>query len=209
MKIICGTQRTPEWYAARRGRITASEIQNVLAGVGTKSRDGYALRLVLDLEGVPDMTDSDPPPWFLQGILHEGWVVGWYEWERNTTITRTGFVVHDIYDWLGCSPDGFVGEDGMIECKYRTSLAQYYAATRRTTQHKQIQMQLMVTGRAWCDEVNYWRTFADDGTIARELGCIRRHYPERVYQGWMEEKLLAFRGSVLRLFQSRQATTHD
>lgn len=205
MKVICTTQRTPEWYEARRGRITASEIHNVLAGTSTKGYEGYMFRLVLDLEGVPDLSDSQPPPWFLQGVLHEGWVTGWYEWEKNTTVEHTGFVVHPEYDWLGCSPDGLVGDDGLIECKYRTSLSGFHAATRRIRPNKQIQTQLWVTGRQWCDEVNYWRRFNQDDSIAEERGKIHRHYPDPLFRGWMEERLLAFRAGVLRLYAERQA----
>lgn len=213
VKIICATQRTPEWFAARRGKITASEIGNVLAKPGGVGFENYKLRLVLDMEGIPDMTDAEPPPWHEAGIANESTVVGWYSWERGVTVEPVGLVVHDKYNWLACSPDGLVGDDGLIECKYRTSRSGWYNAIRSIKPHKQIQLQLMVTGRKWCDEVNFFQGTDDRGTPLPERGAIRRHYPDRSFQSWMEERLLSFRLDVLRLYEARRkehnGTSHD
>ena len=109
MRILTTTQGDDLWDIARKGRITASGIGNVLAGKGTKSRFEYRMQLCLDLEGVEDFRDS--AIWFEDGRRYEGHARGWYDW-NIATVTETGFVLHDEYNWLGASPDGLVGEDG-------------------------------------------------------------------------------------------------
>jgi len=177
MRVLCDTQRdennqsTDEWLACRRGKITASAIAHVLAREGTDSRESYLLRLTQDLEGVPDLEDDDPKPWFTDGRVYEDWARGWYSWNCNVDVIETGFILHDDYNWIGCSPDGLVGSDGLIEIKYRKTLKTYAKHTTHVAlgDLKQMQMQLFVTERAWCDYVNYWRD--DDGN---EKGHVRR-----------------------------------
>lgn len=159
MRILTETQDTIEWEMARKARITASNINAVLAGDGTITRQKYALQLVLDLEGVPDFGDTSP--WFVAGKQYESYARGWYQWEYNTEVKPVGFVLHDEYNWFGCSPDGLLPDNGNLEIKYRKTLETFH----KVTSHKipraylyQMQAQMFITGTDWTAYVNYWRS---------------------------------------------------
>ncbi len=161
MRVLCDEQRTPKWNAARRCKITASCANLALAQRGGKGRQKYVGQLVMDLEGIPDFADEDNPPWFVDGVYYESWARGWYSWTFDRDVRQTGFIVHDEYQWLGCSPDGMLDPDGMMQIKYRKSLKtfQEHAAKGKTAPvMPQIQTELFVTGRRWSDYVNYWRS---------------------------------------------------
>lgn len=180
MRILCNQQRTPEWFAARKGVISASEARCALMSRGTKGRRLYVEQLADDLEGIPDFGDEETPPWFLAGAFYESYALGWYQFTYDVDVEETGFIVHDDYAWIGCSPDGLVGDDGLIEIKYRKSLRtfkEHASVTRRPAAWAQMQTQMFVTGRQWCDYVNYWRSDDDE----REKGHVQRVYRDDAY----------------------------
>jgi hypothetical protein len=180
MKVLCETQRTPEWFAAKRGRISASCAQFALAGRRTKTRRNYVLKLADDIEGIPDFAEQDNPPWFTDGVFYESWARGWYSFKNDVDVLETGFVVHDDYSFIGCSPDGLVGNDGMVEIKYRKYLRtfkQHAQAEITRTVDAQVQTQMFVCDRQWCDYVNYWRSIEHD----QEKGHIQRVYRNDAY----------------------------
>jgi putative phage-type endonuclease len=200
MRVLCDSQRDELWYACRRGKITASAIAHVLAKAGTDSRESYKLLLTQDIEGVPDFEDDDPKPWFIEGRIYEDWARGWYSWNYNVDVIQTGFVLNDDCDWIGCSPDGLVEPDGMIEIKYRKNLKTYDKHTDKVDRatRNQIQLQLFVTGRKWCDYVNYWRD--DDGN---EKGHVTRVAREGEYIEKLVGACGLFWGEVWKLHESR------
>lgn len=173
MKIVCETQRTPEWHAAKRGVISASSAGICLMGRETKGRAALVDKLADDLEGIPDHEDEERPPWFRDGVFYEEWIDGWYKFEKDVDTKHTGFIVHDRYSWIGCSPDALVGDDGLAEYKYRHRLRTFKEWTRPGAfrrNYPQLQTQLFVTGRKWNDFVNYWRDpdrELDEGDIVR------------------------------------------
>lgn len=180
MRILCKEQRTPEWFAAKKGVISASEAKTVLMGKSTKGRRLYVERLADDLEGIPNFEDEESPPWFIDGIYYESWARGWYQFKYDVDVEETGFAVHDDYQWIGCSPDGLVGEHGLIEIKYRKSLTtfkKHASINNRPADFPQMQMQMFVTDRLWCDYINYWRS--DDQEL--EQGHVQRIYRDQSY----------------------------
>lgn len=173
MRILCTEQGTPEWNAARRGKVTASAARHALAKKGGKGRRQYIEQLCDDLEGIPDFADEETAPWFIDGKYYESWGRGWYSWTAERDVTQTGFVVHDDYSWIGCSPDGLLDPDGLLEIKYRKSLktfGQHAVLGKVQPVMAQVQTQLFVSGRQWCDYLNYWRS--DDHEL--EKGHIQR-----------------------------------
>ncbi len=189
MKVLCKEQRTPDWIAAHKGMITASAAERALARRGTKGRRLYVERIADDLEGVPDFDDHDVKPWFTDGVYYESWARGWYSFRRDVDVHQIGFIQHDEYSWLGCSPDGMVGwgkelepgvtyipkaDEGLVEFKYRSYLHTYrdHAKTGFVPRavKAQVQTQMLVTGCRWCDYVNYWRSDDHD----KEKGHIQR-----------------------------------
>lgn len=173
MRILCEKQNTLEWKQARHSKITASVAQLALAKPGGKMRNLYVEKLTDDLEGVPDFDDEDDAPWFADGRYYESYARGWYSFKYDCDVRETGFVVHDDYSWIGCSPDGLVDPDGMVELKYRKFLhtfKQHAALRANASIIAQVQTQLFVTGRDWCDYVNYWR---DDDNEVEQGACER------------------------------------
>ena len=180
-------QRSPEWFAARRGKVTASSLYRVFAKPGTKSHEGYKRDLILDLEGLEGWEDT--PPWFEHGTETEKYARGAYEHEYDIDVIPAGFVIHPQMPYFGCSPDGYPGE-GLIEIKCRSRLQTFLGACERISRNDglQIQGQLSVTGRPWCDYVNYFepngepggelhvqRVFRDEDRI-REIESKVRHF---------------------------------
>ena len=164
VRTLCHIQGTQEWHAQRAGRITASAANYALAAPGGKGRTEYIEQLADDIEGVPNFADVDNPPWFAKGRFYESWARGWYSFTKGVDVKETGFIVHDDYSWLGCSPDGLVGNDGLVEIKFRHYLHTFNDSIEKNIPRAtmaQIQTQLFVTGREWCDYVNYWRDEAD------------------------------------------------
>ena len=180
MKVLCTEQGTKEWRELHAGRITASKAHVALMDPMTKGYKNLVRDLADDLDGIPNFESEEPPPWFTDGLYYESWARGWYSFNKDVDVEQTGLVVHDAYDWLGCSPDGLVGDDGLLEIKYRKSLRtfkQHAALRANNSVIAQVQTQLFVTGRKWCDYVNYWRS--DDQEV--EQGFCERIEVDQPY----------------------------
>lgn len=205
MRILCTEQGTPEWHKAKSGKFSASCAQIAMMGDGTKGRRNYIEKLADDLEGIPNFDDEDDPPWFRDGRYYESWARGWYAWEHNVEVGQTGFVVHDDYDFVGCSPDGLVGDDGLIEIKYRKTIKSFkdHAQAQMTRPViAQIQTQIWVCNRKWCDYVNYWRS--DDHE--KEMGHSQRIYRDDAYIGNVLVPAIVRLWSDVRLELRRRGT---
>lgn len=199
MRIITAKQGNDEWDAARKGRITASAIGKILAGKHTKGRHEYMLQLAMDLQGIEDFADS--ASWFEKGRMYEAHARGWYNWEREQ-VTEVGFVLHDEYNWLGCSPDGLIGDDGCIEIKFREYLHTYHDSNIKPTPRlyeSQMQTVMWICNRQWCDYVNYWR----DDMTSKEQGHIRRIERDNGRIRELEDAAFVFWAETLALYSKR------
>lgn len=144
-------QRNDAWYANRVGRITASRVGAILGLSKYRNRDDVMRDMVREALGAPsEFTGNEATRY---GELHEADALDAYEQRFGTIIEPSGLVVHPHFDWLAASPDGLVGEHGLVECKcpyrsrYTTPSAEYVA---------QMQLQMECTERDWCDFV-IWR----------------------------------------------------
>lgn len=161
----------------RVGRITGSRVGAIL-GLNPYSKRADVLREMVreHFDAPREFTGNDATRY---GQEHEPDALAAYEAERGVMTYGGGdLILHPVYDFLAVTPDGLVGDDGMIECKapYRgkyTRLAEvpYYAP--------QVQLQLACAGRQWCDFV-IWRDggivvdriAADADWITRHLGAL-------------------------------------
>lgn len=210
MKTICTEQGTTEWLQARDGCITASAIGKVLQRPDTKGYKAFMLDIVLALEGAPlfapEPGDAGYPRHFDEAKLYEDDARCWYQFHRGIEVEQTGLVAHDDHDWLRCSPDGLIGDDGLIEIKYRLRLKTYKAAIGAkmpTRDFNQIQCQLLVTGRTWCDYVNYWRDRDNDEW---EKGNIRRVGRDSARIAYIEDRANDFWKKAWRLLKERSSS---
>jgi putative phage-type endonuclease len=152
-------QRTPEWFAKRLGKVTASRIADLMAKTKTgpgASRANYLAQLVTErLTGTP--TESYKSPAMDWGIEQEAAARDAYSARMGVLVDEVDFVDHPTMQ-AGASPDGLVGEDGLIEIKCpNTSTMLEYLEDRTIPQKYRLQMQwqLAVTGRDWCDFVAF------------------------------------------------------
>jgi putative phage-type endonuclease len=92
------------------------------------------------------------------GVEQEQFAAIAYESAMNMFTDKTGFWLHPTIPWLGVSPDRLIGDDGLIEIKCpntSTHLGYLFDGKVPADYYKQIQCQLWVTGRQWCDFVSY------------------------------------------------------
>ena len=144
-------QGSREWHELRAGRITASEFYRVLGPAG--DRETYKRELAFErLAGVPvHEVRSRSLEW---GSEIEQFARQAYELRTGNFVERAGFVTHPVYQFVGASPDGFVGHDGVIEIKSPHSEAVHILTWLEgmPAEHiPQVQGGLWVYGRQWCD----------------------------------------------------------
>jgi putative phage-type endonuclease len=145
-------QRTPEWYAIRLGKFTASDAQVVATngrGLDTLVFEKVAERLTgTSKEGFSNLDIE-------RGVILEDEARMAYELDNGVTAQQVGFVEFD--DFIGASPDGLV-DDGLVEikCPNDATFVRYlYDRKVEPKYYAQMQMQMFVTGRKWCDYVLY------------------------------------------------------
>lgn len=153
-------QGSPEWFAIRCGKVTASCVADIVAKTKTgpaASRANYMAQLIAErLTGtVAEGFTNAAMKW---GTETEPFARDAYSFHADTDVAEVGFVVHPGIAMTGASPDGLVGSDGLIEIKcpqtaghIDTLLGQPIAAKYVT----QMQWQMACTGRAWCDFVSF------------------------------------------------------
>ena len=153
-------QRSEEWYRQRLGKVTASRVKDVMAKTKTgpsKSRENYMMELLCQrLTGVVEEGFSSAA--MQRGTELEPMARGMYEGERGVLVMECGFVDHPEIAGCGASPDGLVGDDGLIEIKCPNT-AQHVEFLRfkeiPSPYQMQMMLQMMCTGRQWCDFVSF------------------------------------------------------
>lgn len=150
------TQRTPEWYSSRCGRVTASAISNVMMDKSKAGYRNYMAQLVCErLTGQPTETYTSPA--MQHGIDTEAEARAAYSARVGQLVEEVGFIKHPKLE-AGASPDGLVGTDGLVEIKSLQPAASLdiIESKKVPTEHRlQMMWQMAVTGRDWCDYVVY------------------------------------------------------
>ena len=158
MRIVNVEQGSEEWEALRRGVPTASNLGEIVTpakGQLSSSAERYAAKLIAQSHGVV----IPPPPsfWMQWGIDTEPYAVKAYETITDRTTEKIGFVWGDG-ERYGCSPDRFVGTDGILEvkCPMPETVVEYHLNGELPLAYKpQVQGQLLITEREWCDFIAY------------------------------------------------------
>jgi len=160
MKIIDCIQGTPEWHAARCGRIGASSIADATARTKTgwgASRANLAARLVVErlTKTTTDGFTNDAMRW---GTEQEPAAREMYGFACGLEIKQVGLVLHPAISMSHASPDGLVGDEGLVEIKCPNSATHIETLLGSNIDGKyikQMQWQMACTGRQWCDFVSY------------------------------------------------------
>jgi putative phage-type endonuclease len=152
-------QRSPEWFAARCGKVTASRMADVVAktakGYGA-SRANYMAELVVErLTGKP--TEGFTNAAMQWGTEQEPFARDAYSAKTGELVTEVGFVNHPRIENAGASPDGIVGA-GLVEIKCPNTASHIeYLMSKEPPQkyYYQMQWQIGCAMAEFCDWVSY------------------------------------------------------
>jgi putative phage-type endonuclease len=153
-------QRTDAWFQARLGKVTASKVADIIAKTQSgyaASRANYMAQLVCErLTGQKGEGFTNAA--LQHGIDTEPLARASYEALRDILVDEVGFVPHPSIIMAGASPDGLVGEDGLLEIKCPNTATHIETLMSKTVLGKyntQMQFQMACTGRQWCDFVSF------------------------------------------------------
>jgi putative phage-type endonuclease len=153
-------QRSDEWFASRLGKVTASRVADVMTktktGYGASRKNYMAELLCQRLTGKSEDhytnsamqrgTDLEPVARFA------------YEMQTDLLVEEVGLIDHPTIEMFAASPDGFVGDVGMIEIKCpntATHIEFLQSETPDSRYQWQMLCQMACAGRQWCDFVSY------------------------------------------------------
>jgi putative phage-type endonuclease len=166
-------QGSNEWKQARAGSLGASDIADARARIKTgwgASRAALMARLLIErLTGQSVETYQSQA--MRNGIEREPMARLGYEIEKGVTVVEIGLVRHPIIRGTHASPDGLVGDDGLVEIKCPEEAAHLdFLLTRQVPDryHQQVQWQMCCAGRSWCDVVFYNPNFPGPMQLAIE-----------------------------------------
>lgn len=196
MTIVQGTE---EWRALRVGKVTASRVADVVrrtkSGYSTSRKNYSAFLLCERLTGRPTETfKSAEMNW---GTEKEPDARAAYEFMRDVTVEQVAFVDHPSIRMSGASPDGLVGEDGLIEIKCPNTSTHLDSLLYGGVDEDyviQMQWQMACTGRAWVDFVSF------DPRMPEDMQLFIKRVPR-------DEKLIAeYEAEVIKFLAEVQET---
>jgi len=161
-------QGTEEWFQERSGKITSSKF-DVLKTKGTKIGRFGAGALTYAYELISDDLEAEREEGYdgantQYGTETESVAIDRYETRTFTKVEKCGFIPYGSR--AGGSPDGLVGEDGIIEvkCRVATHIHTAVLVTKEVpaSNYYQCQGNLLVTGRKWCDFISYCENMKDE-----------------------------------------------
>ncbi len=197
-------QGSPEWFALRCGRPTASEFSKIVTSKGdpSKSMPTYAATLAGEMFANQPLDGWEGNGWSDRGKELEPAALDLYAFMKDVEPERVGFITTDDGS-MGCSPDAMVGDDGMLEIKclkaerHIGAILYYRKHGRCPTEYvQQPQGQMLIAERQWCDLVFYHPNLPP---------LIIRQEPDKVVTPALVEnipKLCDERDSILDALQS-------
>ena len=189
-------QGSEEWFAIRCGKVTASRVADVIAKTKTgwgASRKNYLAELVAERltgQSAGGFTNA-AMQW---GTDMEPEARAAYSFFRDADVQEIGFVVHPTIEDSGASPDGLVGDDGLVEIKCPNTATHIDTLLSETIPGKyvtQMDWQMACTGRKWCDFVSYDPRLPEDMRI-----FIKRVVRDDQRIAELEKEITAFLGEV-------------
>ena len=153
-------QGSEEWLNLRAGKVTASRVADLLAKTKTgpsASRGNYLIELALQrvTKTIEESYTNAAMEW---GTQTEPQARVAYEVKTGNFVDQVAFIDHPTISGFGCSPDGLVGDSGLIEIKCPNSATHWSYIKANEPPNKyfiQMQAQMAVTGAKWCDFVSF------------------------------------------------------
>jgi putative phage-type endonuclease len=185
-------QGTEAWFNIRIGKVTASRVADVLAKTKTSystTRDNYMAQLVCErLTGQKGESFTNAA--MQHGTETEPLARAAYEARYDVLVDEVGFVSHPTIEMSGASPDGLVGDDGLIEIKCPNTATHIETLLSESVPNKyytQMQFQIACTGRKWCDFVSF------DNRLPTELQMFVKRVPrDDMYIRLIEDEIVKF-----------------
>lgn len=189
-------QGSDAWKALRAGKVTASRVADVLSKIKSgesAGRKNYRMDLVAErLTGKPaDSFTNSAMQW---GTEQEPFARIAYETHKGLFVEQVLFVDHPTIEWFGCSPDGLVGEDGLLEIKApnTTTHLEYLQDGKPPSKYiPQMMAQMACTGRKWCDFASFDPRLPED----LQLFVVRLNWDDAYIQE-MEAEVKQFLNEV-------------
>jgi putative phage-type endonuclease len=189
-------QGTPEWFAQRLGKVTASRVADVIAktksGYST-SRANYMAQLVAErLTGQAAESFSNAA--MQHGTETEPLARMAYETETGLMVTEVAMIDHPTIAMSGASPDGLVQSDGLVEIKCpntATHIDTLLYGEAPAKYKPQMQWQIACTGRKWCDFVSFDPRLPEDMQL-----FVKRVERDDAYIAELEAEIKQFLGEV-------------
>lgn len=194
-----------EWLRARCGLVTASRVADVVA----KTKSGWgASRANYMAELIAERLTGEPATRFTNAAMQWGTDTepqarAAYEFFHDVTVVEVGLVKHPTITQSAASPDGLVGDDGLVELKCpqtATHIETLLAGKIPAKYDTQMQWQMACTGRQWCDFVSF------DPRLPGDLSMFCRRVErddERI--GELESDVLEFLADLGQKLEQLQA----
>ena len=189
-------QHSPEWFAARLGRVTGSRVADVMA----KTKAGYsASRANYMAELICERLTGQQAERFTNAAMQWGTDTeprarAAYEFLTDNPVIETGFVLHGGIADFGASPDGLVADDGLVEIKCPNTATHIETLLGESVPGKyvtQMQAQMSCTGRAWCDFVSFDPRLPGDMQL-----WVKRVQRDDAFIADMEAEISAFLSEI-------------
>lgn len=160
-------QGTDEWFAIRKGKMTASHGQEI--GNNGKGLNTYIEKMMAEFYSSGEKefyTNKDME----RGNELEDQARSVYAFDEGVVVEEVGFI--ELHEYAGCSPDGLVGDNGMVEikCPNDPTYFKHLIDGEKAIASKyiwQMQLQMMIAERQWCDYVAYNPNFEQSIFIKR------------------------------------------
>jgi putative phage-type endonuclease len=181
-------QRSEEWFKARVGVITGSRVGSILGVNPFATREDVMREMVREHLGAEKEFQGNAAT--NHGERMEPVALAYYEKTQMQTVEQTGLVKHDLYDWLGASPDGLIGLNGGLEIKCPYWAKKPYSVYEKPGYYAQVQHVMEVCDLDWMDFFVY---ISEDcftvERVARDIDWFATNLP----------KLEAFRSEYLEV----------
>ena len=189
-------QRSEDWFAIRLGKVTASRVADVIAKTKTgysTSRENYMAQLVVErlTQTKAESYTNAAMQW---GTDQEPFARAAYEAAQGVMVEEVGFVPHPTIEWAGASPDGLVGDDGLVEIKCpntATMIEALLTGKVPTKYFTQMQFQMACTGTKFCDYVVF-----DPRMPAKAQLFVTRVNRDDAYIAEIEAEIIKFLAEV-------------
>lgn len=169
MQQLSNDQRSDDWFEARLGRATASRFKDVMTSIKSgesAARKNYRAELVAErLTGNREEGfTSAAMQW---GVDNEDTARLRYELATDNDVDECGFFTHDSL-MAGASPDGLIGEVGVLEIKCPNSATHIETLKTQRVPYQyywQVIGQMWITNRQWCDFVSFDPRMPDNAQL--------------------------------------------